>query len=95
MLNDLLTAVPPGSYLTVLHPASDLDPALRIAGYRWNQAAAGQQVTLHTREEVAGFLAGLDLLESGLATAPEWHPEPDDPGWKGVVPLYAAIARKA
>ncbi len=57
-----------------MHPASDLDPALLEAERQWNQLAA-QRVRLRSREEVAGFLAGHDLVEPGLVTVPEWHPE--------------------
>jgi S-adenosyl methyltransferase len=45
-------ALPPGSYLAVMHPASDLDPALLKAERVWNQVAA-QRVRLRSREAVA------------------------------------------
>jgi S-adenosyl methyltransferase len=36
----LARAAAPGSFLAIMHPASDLDPALRQAEERWNQLAA-------------------------------------------------------
>jgi hypothetical protein len=89
----LAGAVPPGSYLAIMHPASDLDPALLEAERQWNQLAA-QRVRLRSREQVAGFLAGLDLVEPGLVTVPEWRPEPGEPAPGPPIPLYAAVARK-
>jgi O-methyltransferase involved in polyketide biosynthesis len=89
----LTTAVPSGSYLTIMHPASDLDPALLEAGQRWNQLAA-QRVRLRSRQEVAGFLAGLELVEPGLVTVPEWRPEPGGPPPGQLIPLYGVVARK-
>jgi O-methyltransferase involved in polyketide biosynthesis len=89
----LTTAVPSGSYLTIMHPASDLDPALLEAEQRWNQLAA-QRVRLRSRQEVAGFLAGLELVEPGLVTVPEWRPEPGEPTPGQLIPLYGAVARK-
>ena len=90
----LTGAVAPGSYLAVMHPASDLDPALPVAARRWN-AVAKQPIRLRTREQVAAFSAGLDLVEPGLVTVPEWHPAPDDPAAGTVIPLYAFVARKS
>ena len=73
-MSALTGAVPPGSYLAIMHPASDLDPALLEAERRWNQLAA-QRVRLRSREEVTGFLAGLEPVEPGLVAVPEWRPE--------------------
>jgi hypothetical protein len=89
----LTEAVPSGSYLVIMHPASDLDPALPEAERLWNQLAA-QQVRLRSRAEVAGFLAGLGLVEPGLVTVPEWRPEPGSPAPDELIPLYGAVARK-
>ena len=49
-MSALIEAVPPGSYLAIMHPASDLDPALLEAERRWNQLAA-QRVKLRSRQE--------------------------------------------
>jgi hypothetical protein len=89
----LTGAVPAGSFLAIMHPASDLDPALLEAERRWNQLAA-QRVRLRSREEVAGFLDGLELVEPGLVTVPEWRPEPGEPAAGQLIPLYAVVARK-
>jgi hypothetical protein len=89
----LLAAVPSGSYLTIMHPASDLDPALLTAARRWNSLAA-QQVRLRSRQEVAAFLTGLALVEPGLVTVPQWRPDADEPTPAQAIPLYAVVARK-
>jgi len=92
-VSSLMAAMPSGSYFAVWHPASDLDPALLEAERRWNQLAANR-VRLRSRAEVASFLAGLDLVEPGLVTIPEWRPEPGEAVPDEVIPLYAAVARK-
>ncbi len=89
----LIAAVPSGSYLAVMHPASDLDPALLEAEKVWNRLAP-QRVRLRSREDVLGFLAGLDLIEPGLVTVPEWRPDQDEPVPAEPIPLYAVVARK-
>jgi hypothetical protein len=52
------------------------------------------RVRLRSREQVTGFLAGLELVEPGLVTVPEWRPEPGEPGIGQFIPLYGAVARK-
>jgi len=89
----LMDAVAPGSHLAMMQPASDLDPDLIVAGRWWNQVAP-IRVTLRSRAEVDGFLKGLELVEPGLVTVPEWRPDSTDPSYGRTVPLYAAVARK-
>jgi hypothetical protein len=89
----LIAAVPSGSYLAVMHPASDLDPALLEAEKVWNRLAP-QRVRLRSREDVLGFLAGLELVEPGLVTVPEWRPDAGEPVPAEPIPLYAVVARK-
>jgi hypothetical protein len=89
----LAGAVSPGSYLAVMHPASDLHPALLEAERLWNQVAA-QRVRLRSREQVAGYLDGLELVEPGLVTMPEWRPGAGEPVPGDLIPLYAVVARK-
>jgi hypothetical protein len=93
VVSALLGAVPPGSYLAVMHPASDLDPALLEAERRWNQLAA-QRVRLRSREEVTRLVAGLELVEPGIVTVPEWRPEHGEPVSGQLIPLYGLVARK-
>ena len=89
----LVAAVPSGSYLAIMHPASDLDPTLPEAEKVWNQLAP-QRVRLRPRQDVLGFLAGLELVEPGLVTVPEWRPDDGEPPPAEPIPLYAVVARK-
>jgi len=93
IVSALRAAVPAGSYFAIMHPASDLDPALPEAGKRWNQLAP-QRVRLRSREDLAGLLAGLELVEPGLVTVPEWRPDQGEPAPAEPIPLYAVVARK-
>jgi hypothetical protein len=43
---------------------------------------------------MTGFLAGLELVEPGLVTVPEWRPEAATQQGAEVIPLYAVVARK-
>ncbi len=73
----------PGSYLALSHGAVLDDPEFTGQVARtWDRAASG--VTMRTRAEVAGFLAGFDLVPPGLVAAAEWGtgrpPPPAAPG---------------
>jgi S-adenosyl methyltransferase len=43
----------------------------------YNERVATPQ-TLRTREQVARFFTGLDLVEPGLVQVHQWRPDPDD-----------------
>jgi hypothetical protein len=93
IMSRLAAAGPSGSYLAIMHPASDLDPALLEAERRWNQLAA-QRVRLRSREDMTRFLTGLQLVEPGLVTVPEWRPDQGEPAPAQLIPLYGVVARK-
>jgi hypothetical protein len=93
IMTELIDAVPADSYFAIMHPASDLDPALPEAEKRWNQLAP-QHVRLRTRADLTGLLAGLELVEPGLVTVPEWRPDEAEPVPPEPIPLYAVVARK-
>jgi hypothetical protein len=92
-LSVLLDAVASGSYLAIMHPASDLDPALPAAAVRWNSIAT-QRVRLRSRAEVMDLVDGLELVPPGLVTVPDWRPDPCDVAHSEVIPLYGVVAKK-
>jgi hypothetical protein len=93
VISALMSAVAPGSYLVAMQPASDLDPELLGAQRWWNQVAA-VPVALRSRAETMSFFTGLELIEPGLVTVPEWRPGEADQDYGKRLPLYAAVARK-
>ena len=90
-----VAAVPPGSYLAIAHPTTEVDPeASAEAARRWNEAAK-PPITLRTREQLLGFFEGLDLLEPGVVTCTKWRPEPGDATATVDVYQFCGLARKA
>ena len=85
----LMEAAAPGSYLALSHPAADIHAEEMAAGAAMmNQAMAGS-ITFRTQAQVAAYFAGLDLVEPGLVSTPQWRPGPGVrprplPGWVGV-----------
>ena len=60
----------------------------------YNERVATPQ-TLRTREQVARFFTGLELVEPGLVQVHQWRPDPGDFAPEGVVSAHGAVARKA
>ncbi|GAA5032176.1 SAM-dependent methyltransferase [Streptomyces siamensis] len=91
IVSDLLAALPPGSHLVLSHAASDLYPELAeqvTAEY----AKGGIRLGFRTRPEVDRFFDGLDLVDPGLVTAPEWFKSTPSPSPEGSG-IYAGVAR--
>jgi S-adenosyl methyltransferase len=78
IVTTLLDAMPPGSYLVLSHPASDLgseprpDPASPLG------RLLAQPVTRRSHQQVSRFFCGLRLLPPGVVRLPEWRPDPAD-----------------
>jgi len=71
---DLVDAIPPGSYLALSHPASDIEPEkLAELAKRLNKVMA-QRTTVRSRDQVAWFCDGLELVEPGMVNVPHWRP---------------------
>jgi trans-aconitate methyltransferase len=90
----LLDAVPPGSYLAVSHLGSDLLSQETREGIEGLSGRVMQQrMTMRSREQVAGFFEGTDLVEPGLVRAERWRPEQGtEPTAKSC--LWCAVGRK-
>ena len=65
----LIDAVPSGSYLTIAHPASDVDQYVGPALRQLNTRMGGTRALPRSHQQVSSFFDGLDLVEPG-ATAP-------------------------
>jgi S-adenosyl methyltransferase len=90
----IMDAVPPGSYLAISHAGTDLIAPEELQGlYDSWKGKLQQRMQWRTREEVARFFAGMDLVEPGLVRVDDWRPEPGtgDTSRSG---MWAAIGRK-
>ena len=57
------------------------------------RSQAQQQYIGRTREEMARFFTGLDLIDPGIVRVEQWHPDPN-PGETGDSTLWCAVGRK-
>jgi len=89
----LMGAMPPGSYLALSHPASDIDAeAMAKMAIVLNQMMA-EKVTFRDRAAVAGFFTDLELAEPGLVQASKWRPSSEMQAASPAA-LWAGVARK-
>jgi hypothetical protein len=90
----LMDALPSGSYLAVSHLGADLlDEDTNKSFNNITRDQSQQQYIGRTREEMARFLAGLDLIDPGIVRVEQWHPDPN-PGETGNSALWCAVGRK-
>jgi trans-aconitate methyltransferase len=76
----LIEAVPPGSFVVVSHPPSDMQrlaPGLAEALAKLSQTMV-QRVTPRSREQVTRFFDGLDLISPGVVPIQQWRPDSDE-----------------
>jgi trans-aconitate methyltransferase len=91
---NLVEAIPPGSWLAVFHPASDiLSDQIGEAARRVSARSAGR-TTLRSRAEVTRFFDGLQLMDPGLVQVHRWQPGLAAPDDGEEVAGYAGLARK-
>jgi hypothetical protein len=90
----LMAAVPPGSYLVIAHPASDVatEQMAQSMGDYNKQAAA--PLTARSYAEVRGFFDGLDLVEPGVVQLHRWRAGTADVGQGRELANYGGVARK-
>jgi hypothetical protein len=77
IVSDLTAALPPGSYLVISHPASDIRPEqMAEMTRRVNQRMSGPMATMRDLAAITRFFDGFDLLPPGVVQPQQWRPEP-------------------
>ena len=93
----LLEALPAGSYLALSHLTGDFDPEA-WAGVAAVYAKSGVTMKVRSRPEIKRFFDGLDLVEPGVQSLPDWRPNPGDRTavrpTDAKVSVYGGVARK-
>jgi len=93
IVQTLIDALPPGSYLAISHPAKDIDAeAMAKMADSLNKMMA-EKVTFRDRAAVARFFDGLELVAPGLVQASKWRPTSESEA-SSPAALWAGVARK-
>ena len=95
MVTTLMDAVPSGSYLAILHGASDVgSDDMPEAERRYNEQASAR-FKARDREHVSRFFDGLELTGPGLVNLSRWSQHTaGDGSAQADVAAYAGLARK-
>jgi O-methyltransferase involved in polyketide biosynthesis len=94
VVDRLLGAVPPGSYLLISHPTTEVNgPAVEQSMRQWNESGAAP-IRARTVAEIRAFFTYLQLLDPGVVTATAWRPDPAHPGITDAVSEFAGVGRK-
>ncbi|MFG3682881.1 SAM-dependent methyltransferase [Micromonospora chalcea] len=98
IVDTLLDALPPGSYLAASHATHDYLPAEVAAEAKAAARGGGPHgvINLRSREEVVRFFDGLELVEPGVCSVAEWHADGEPEPRPSVVDvsMYGGVARK-
>jgi hypothetical protein len=86
-------AAAPGSYVVLSHVTSDPDPQAAAAGTAV-YASTANPVRLRTRAEILAFFDGLEILEPGLVSMPQWRPDEPVPADAGRAWMLGGVGRK-
>jgi trans-aconitate methyltransferase len=95
IVQQLLDALPSGSYLAVSHLTGDFD-ASAWAGVAAVYKRSGVTMQVRSRPEIERFFTGLEMVDPGLQVLPHWRPEATDgPAPSDVqVSVYGGLAKR-
>jgi hypothetical protein len=90
----LCDAMCPGSYLTISHVTGENrdEAALGQIADIYDQATA--PLVMRTREEIARFFAGFEIVEPGIVFLSQWRPVTEYYAGGGTRWAYAGVGRK-
>ena len=96
VVDQLVNAVPSGSYLVISHPTTEVNgDAVQESMRQWNESGAAP-IRTRTVKEIGEFFDGLELLDPGVVTCTAWRPDPKQTGAiTDVVSEFVAVGRKS
>jgi hypothetical protein len=89
IIDELMAAVPSGSYLAVNDGTKSKE---RVEAERIYDDTGGAFYHARTPEQIAAFFTGLDLLEPGVVSTTLWRPDPGEA--RTPVAEHCGVARK-
>jgi hypothetical protein len=95
IVNQLLDALPTGSYLVLCDPTADIDSVAMIEHMRlWNASGGTPPIVLRSRQELTRFFDRLELLEPGVVSPTLWRPDHLEIGTLAEVAQFCGVGRK-
>jgi S-adenosyl methyltransferase len=94
IVNQLLDALPSGSYLVLCDPTTEVRREVMLEAIRqWNESAS-PLITARSRQELIRFFDGLELLEPGVVSSSLWRPVAGEIGVPVEVFNFGGVGRK-
>ncbi|MGO4751451.1 SAM-dependent methyltransferase, partial [Streptomyces sp. 2MCAF27] len=96
IVRELMDGLPSGSYLMMSHSTHDFSAETWrnvIEVYKEN----GIPFITRSKDEVAGFFEGMELVDPGVSEPHRWKPDPDDRPEdirSADISMWAGVARK-
>jgi trans-aconitate methyltransferase len=90
----LVDALPPGSYLALSHPTAEVHAEAIQTSVAYYNSSGAAPIRTRSREELSRFFDGLELLEPGVVSCSLWRPDRTDIGIRIEVTQYGGLARK-
>jgi S-adenosyl methyltransferase len=94
IVREMVSATPPGSYLALTQPASDVNAEEVAEGARRYNEHVKVPQTRRTHAETLRFFDGTQVVAPGLVQCHRWRPAPGAVGLEEDVSAYGGIARK-
>ncbi len=93
IIRTLMEPLPAGSYLALGHHTADIFPELEEFSRYLSRLNPEYTATLRSRDQVAGYFEGLELVEPGVVQISQWRP---DSAYDSDLPaaLWGGVARK-
>jgi hypothetical protein len=94
ILDRLVSALPPGSYVVVNDGTNVINPVARDEATRVSIKAGTPYISRHP-DEIAGFFHGLELVKPGVVSSSRWRTDaPADAPAPAEVDSFCGVARK-
>jgi S-adenosyl methyltransferase len=96
IVDRLMAALPSGSYLAISHPVGGVGSGELAEAYERLKKLMPDRPTLRSKDQIAQFFHGLNMVEPGVVQLHRWRPDPADA--ESVlhydVPAYAGVGQK-
>jgi hypothetical protein len=89
----LIADLPSGSHLVLTHACTDAETT-QTAVQAYNESGVPTPIKGRSRSEIAEFFNGLELVEPGVVSCPQWRSNPSSRGISREVMTYCGVAIK-
>ena len=90
----LVDSVPSGSYLAVSDGTNVIHGHEGEAAQQDYNESGAVPYRLRSPEQIARFFDGLDLVDPGVVSCPQWRPDADPSGLPAEIDAFCALGRK-